>query len=136
MASQSASMLSRFVSAINHPEHGWKTTHFWGPVANWGLVGAAVYDASFKGPEIIDPEMTATMIGYSGLFMGFAWQVQRLISTFLLQMPLSVHANTLQTLHHHFLFTLEPILSHRTYHPDIYECINFPFAFLNVNCMP
>jgi len=23
-------------------------------VANWGLVGAAVYDASFKGPEIID----------------------------------------------------------------------------------
>lgn len=59
-----------------HPETGWKTTHFWGPVANWGLVGAAVYDAAFKGPEIIDPEMTGVMIGYSSLFMRFAWKVQ------------------------------------------------------------
>lgn len=41
-----------------------------------GLVGAAVYDASFKGPEIIDMPMTATMVGYSGLFMRFAWAVQ------------------------------------------------------------
>lgn len=53
-----------------------QTTHFWGPVANWGLVGAAVYDASFKGPEIIDVPMTATMIGYSSLFVRFAWAVQ------------------------------------------------------------
>lgn len=45
-------------------------------MANWGLVGAAVFDAAYKGPEIIDIEMTSTMIGYSGLFMGFAWQVQ------------------------------------------------------------
>jgi len=30
------------------------STNHRGPVANWGLVGAAVYDASFKGPEIID----------------------------------------------------------------------------------
>jgi len=70
------SMYRTLVAAMTHPEHGWKTTHFWGPVANWGLVAAAVYDASFKGPEIIDIEMTGTMIGYSGLFMGFAWQVQ------------------------------------------------------------
>ena len=76
MASQSASLMGRFVAALTHPEQGWKTTHFWGPVANWGLVGAAVYDAAYKGPEIIDIEMTGTMIGYSGLFMGFAWQVQ------------------------------------------------------------
>jgi hypothetical protein len=69
-------LAQRLVAAVNHPEHGWKTTHFWGPVANWGLVGAAVYDASFKGPEIIDLEITGTMIGYSSLFMGFAWQVQ------------------------------------------------------------
>ena len=33
-------------------EHGMLTTHFWGPVANWGLVGSAVYDASFQGPEV------------------------------------------------------------------------------------
>lgn len=45
-------------------------------VANWGLVGAAVYDASFKGPEIIDMNMTGVMIGYSSLFMRFAWRVQ------------------------------------------------------------
>jgi mitochondrial pyruvate carrier 2 len=45
-------------------------------VANWGLVGAAVYDASFKGPEIIDETMTGVMIGYSSLFMRFAWMVQ------------------------------------------------------------
>jgi mitochondrial pyruvate carrier 2 len=47
-----------------------------GIVANWGLVGAAVYDASFKGPEIIDMNMTGVMIGYSSLFMRFAWMVQ------------------------------------------------------------
>ena len=45
-------------------------------LANWGLVGAAVYDASFRGPEIIDVPMTATMIGYSSLFIRFAWAVQ------------------------------------------------------------
>ena len=45
-------------------------------VANWGLVAAAVYDASFKGPEVIDVPMTGVMIGYSGLFMRFAWAVQ------------------------------------------------------------
>lgn len=39
-------------AAFMHPEHGWKTTHFWGPVANWGLVGAAVADAVQKGPEV------------------------------------------------------------------------------------
>lgn len=45
-------------------------------MANWGLVGAAVYDASFKGPDIIDMPMTGVMIGYSSLFMRFAWAVQ------------------------------------------------------------
>jgi hypothetical protein len=68
-------MFNRIVANLSHPEHGWKTTHFWGPIANWGLVGAAVYDASFKGPEIIDVPMTVTMIGYSSLFMRFAWAV-------------------------------------------------------------
>jgi len=71
-----STLLRNIVSNLSHPEHGWKTTHFWGPVANWGLVGAAVYDASFKGPEIIDVPMTVTMVGYSALFMRFAWAVQ------------------------------------------------------------
>ena len=60
---------------LNHPEHGWKTTHFWGPVANWGLVGAAVYDASFNPAETIDLAMTGTMIAYSATFLRFFWAV-------------------------------------------------------------
>lgn len=61
---------------LSHPEHGWKTTHFWGPIANWGLVGAAVYDATLKGPEVISMGMTSTLCIYSALFMRFAWKVQ------------------------------------------------------------
>lgn len=64
------------INNLQNPHHGWKTTHFWGPIANWGLVLAAVYDASFKGAEIIDIRMTATLIGYSSLFIRFAWLVQ------------------------------------------------------------
>jgi hypothetical protein len=51
------------------------TTHFWGPVANWGLVGSAAYDAYFKGPEIVSLTLTPVMMVYSGLFMRFAWCV-------------------------------------------------------------
>lgn len=69
-------LLRQVVTNLSHPEHGWKTTHFWGPIANWGLVGAAVYDATMKGPEIIDMGMTVTLTGYSALFMRFAWAVQ------------------------------------------------------------
>eukprot|EP00756_Hemistasia_phaeocysticola_P032931 Hpha_TRINITY_DN16437_c4_g2::TRINITY_DN16437_c4_g2_i1::g.159695::m.159695 len=65
----------QFVTAFTHPEHGWKTTHFWGPVANWALVGSAVYDATRKGPEVVSIPMTTTMCVYSGLFMRFAWCV-------------------------------------------------------------
>ena len=39
-------------------------------------LGAAVYDATMKGPEIIDMGMTLTLTGYSSLFMRFAWAVQ------------------------------------------------------------
>ena len=37
------SMFRNIAANLAHPEHGWKTTHFWGPVANWGIVAAAVY---------------------------------------------------------------------------------------------
>mmetsp|Transcript_64389 Transcript_64389/g.182833 ORF Transcript_64389/g.182833 Transcript_64389/m.182833 type:complete len:238 (-) Transcript_64389:27-740(-) len=52
------------------------TTHFWGPVANWGLAGSGMYDAALKGPEIINERMSATQVVYSSLFVRFAWAVQ------------------------------------------------------------
>lgn len=68
-------LLKHITANLSHPSHGWKTTHFWGPIANWGIVLSAVYDASFKSPGTIDVPMTLTLIGYSSLFMRFAWQV-------------------------------------------------------------
>jgi hypothetical protein len=72
--------MSRFfkkaAGAFFDPLHGWKTTHFWGPIANWGLVVAAVSDAATQGPDMISMPMTATLCIYSGLFMRFAWMVQ------------------------------------------------------------
>ena len=62
--------------AIHHKEHGWKSTHFWGPLANWALVGSAIWDATNYGPEVISLPMTSTMCVYSALFMRFAYMVQ------------------------------------------------------------
>ena len=56
-----------------------KTAAFWGTLgalANWGLAGSAMYDAYFKGPEIISLKMTCVQIGYSCLFARWAWVVQ------------------------------------------------------------
>ena len=69
-------LLSRAVAAFVHPEYGWKTTHFWGPIANWGLVGAAVLDATTKDADVISLPMTATLSVYSAFFMRFAWMVR------------------------------------------------------------
>ncbi|URE41743.1 hypothetical protein MUK42_07186 [Musa troglodytarum] len=62
---------------------GPKTTHFWGPVANWGFVVAVWFLIYLDGlvdmqkpPEMISRNMTAAMCVYSGLFMRFAWMVQ------------------------------------------------------------
>lgn len=52
------------------------TTHFWAPIANWGLAGSGIYDAACKGPEIINERMSATQVVYSALFVRFAWAVQ------------------------------------------------------------
>jgi len=60
---------------INSPT-GPMTTHFWGPVANWGLSLSAMYDAARLGPEVINERMSATQVVYSGLFCRFAWMVQ------------------------------------------------------------
>ena len=62
------------LSFVNSPI-GPKTVHFWGPVANWGLVLAGILDAN-KPADMISEKMTATLFFYSCLFMRFAWKVQ------------------------------------------------------------
>ncbi|KAI9217103.1 hypothetical protein BC828DRAFT_391996 [Blastocladiella britannica] len=51
------------------------STHFWGPVANWGLPLAAFADMK-KDPDMISGKMTTALSIYSLLFMRFAWMVQ------------------------------------------------------------
>lgn len=51
------------------------STHFWGPVANWGLPLAALGDFK-KDPEKISGNMTVALLVYSSVFMRFAWKVQ------------------------------------------------------------
>ncbi|GLI69904.1 hypothetical protein VaNZ11_014611 [Volvox africanus] len=70
MASFSARLLNFWNSST-----GPKTTHFWGPVANWGFVLAGLADMR-KDPEYISPNMTGVMCVYSLLFMRFAWEVK------------------------------------------------------------
>ena len=53
---------------------GPKTVHFWGPLANWGLVLAAMMDMR-KTPDLISGPMTGVLSVYSLLFMRFAWMV-------------------------------------------------------------
>ncbi|XP_028768999.1 mitochondrial pyruvate carrier 1-like [Neltuma alba] len=67
-------MASSFRAFLNSPV-GPKTTHFWGPIANWGFVAAGLADMN-KPPEMISGNMTAAMCVYSALFMRFAWMVQ------------------------------------------------------------
>ncbi|XP_046671725.1 mitochondrial pyruvate carrier 1 [Homalodisca vitripennis] len=51
------------------------STHFWGPVANWGIPIAAIADIR-KDPELISGKMTVALCLYSLIFMRFAWKVQ------------------------------------------------------------
>ncbi|KAM4818337.1 mitochondrial pyruvate carrier 1-like protein [Thomomys bottae] len=51
------------------------STHFWGPVANWGLPLAAIKDTKAP-PDIISGRMTTALILYSTAFMRFAYRVQ------------------------------------------------------------
>ncbi|CAI9754669.1 unnamed protein product [Fraxinus pennsylvanica] len=69
-----ADSMASFKAFLNSPV-GPKTTHFWGPVANWGFVIAGLVDMQ-KPPEMISGNMTGAMCIYSGLFMRFAWMVQ------------------------------------------------------------
>ncbi|CAG8957845.1 hypothetical protein HYFRA_00000185 [Hymenoscyphus fraxineus] len=50
------------------------STHFWGPVSNFGIPIAAVMDTQ-KSPELISGQMTGALIIYSGTFMRYALAV-------------------------------------------------------------
>ncbi|XP_026285085.1 mitochondrial pyruvate carrier 1 [Frankliniella occidentalis] len=51
------------------------STHFWGPVANWGIPIAAIADTR-KDAAMISGKMTLALSLYSIMFMRFAWRVQ------------------------------------------------------------
>ncbi|KAK9904213.1 hypothetical protein WJX75_006887 [Coccomyxa subellipsoidea] len=74
MAAKEATGLLPAVKAFINSPTGPKTTHFWGPVANWGFVIAGLTDSQ-KSPEVISPNMTGVMCVYSALFMRFAWAI-------------------------------------------------------------
>jgi len=60
-------------------KHWLHSAEFWGfggAMAGWGLMASAVYDAMYKGPEIISLNMTPVQILYSGLFARWAWVVK------------------------------------------------------------
>jgi len=56
------------------PTVGWRTTHFWGPVTNWGLVAVAARDMCGNKSET-DVGMAMTLALVSLCFMRFAWRV-------------------------------------------------------------
>ncbi|KFO28256.1 mitochondrial pyruvate carrier 1-like protein [Fukomys damarensis] len=51
------------------------STHFWGPVANWGLPLAAFNDMK-SPPDIISGRMTTALFLCSLVFVRFAYRVQ------------------------------------------------------------
>lgn len=50
------------------------STHFWGPISNWGIPLAALADIK-KDPQFISGRMTFALTLYSAVFMRFAWRV-------------------------------------------------------------
>lgn len=50
------------------------TTHFWGPVSNFGIPIAAIYDLQ-KDPTLISGTMTGALLMYSAVFMRYAFAV-------------------------------------------------------------
>lgn len=56
----------------------WNSAEVWGglgALAGWGMSGAAIYDATLQGPEVISLTMTPVLIVYSTLFARWAWVV-------------------------------------------------------------
>ena len=65
--------MDKIMAIVNSPV-GPKTSHFWGPVANWGFVLAGILDSN-KPPEMISSRMTTVLFFYSCMFMRFALRV-------------------------------------------------------------
>ncbi|KAG0664268.1 pyruvate transporter mpc1 [Rhodotorula mucilaginosa] len=72
------SMASTFIHWAKSPEARkyFLSTHFWGPLANWGLPLAAITDLTSKDAKFISGPMTLALVSYSLVFMRFAWRVQ------------------------------------------------------------
>ncbi|MFH4980658.1 hypothetical protein AB6A40_007367 [Gnathostoma spinigerum] len=90
------------------------STHFWGPVANWGLPLAAISDLK-KNPDMISGPMTSALMLYSAVFMRFAWAVQpRNLLLFACHFT-NISSQTMQMarfLNHNYLhFITDPALS-------------------------
>ncbi|KAL0095230.1 mitochondrial pyruvate carrier [Phycomyces blakesleeanus] len=77
MSQASGSISNRIVQKLSSKEFRsyLMSTHFWGPVANWGIPIAAISDWK-KDPDLISGKMTLALCLYSGLFMRFALAVQ------------------------------------------------------------
>ncbi|ORX56226.1 UPF0041-domain-containing protein [Hesseltinella vesiculosa] len=77
MSQASGSIASRIVQKVKSPEFKdyITSTHFWGPVANWGIPLAALGDIK-KDASLISGNMTGALCLYSALFMRFALAVQ------------------------------------------------------------
>ncbi|XP_026732021.1 mitochondrial pyruvate carrier 1-like [Trichoplusia ni] len=71
------SMLGNFARQLKSKEFRdyLMSTHFWGPVANWGIPVAAIADTQ-KDASFISGKMTLALTFYSIMFMRFAWKVQ------------------------------------------------------------
>lgn len=72
--------MAAFIKAINakiraNPVANYVcSTHFWGPVSNFGIPIAAVMDTQ-KSPELISGTMTGALTIYSATFMRYALAV-------------------------------------------------------------
>ncbi|XP_067617581.1 mitochondrial pyruvate carrier 1 [Eurosta solidaginis] len=71
------SLVTKMVNSLKSKEFRdyLMSTHFWGPVANWGIPLAAIADFK-KDPKFISGKMTFALTLYSCVFMRFAWKVQ------------------------------------------------------------
>ncbi|KAH0606945.1 uncharacterized protein H6S33_002933 [Morchella sextelata] len=72
-----ASMISALNAKIrsNPTTSYFCSTHFWGPVSNFGIPIAAVLDITRKDPEVISGKMTAALLVYSAVFMRYSMAV-------------------------------------------------------------
>uniref|UniRef100_A0A0N4Z2F2 Mitochondrial pyruvate carrier n=1 Tax=Parastrongyloides trichosuri TaxID=131310 RepID=A0A0N4Z2F2_PARTI len=81
------------------------STHFLGPLVNYGLPIAALADLK-KSPEIISGNMTVALLIYSSIFSRFAWRVKPrnllLLSCHMLNLT-AQSSQMIRFLNHHYI---------------------------------